>query len=250
MKGGASWIGGVIYIQNLINSIGFLPKEERPDLTLFVWDNTPTEFYDMIDKDLFKLVITSTNLHYRIYRFLYEKLFGPRYNHLIRTFERNGIEVIYPYHSPKKNLHLKCVDWIPDFQHKYLPEMFSQEEIIRRDREHLILAKSADVVVLSSKDAKKDFDLFYPDQKLKSVVMSFVSNIPDDIFNNNLLSIKAKYNLPDKFLLVANQFWKHKDHLTLFRAIHELKKKGLEPLPSLFYSFQIVIPNILMLLPY
>lgn len=39
----------------------------------------------------------------------------------------------------------------------------------------------------------------------------------------------SAFDLPQKYLYVANQFWLHKDHLTLFEALHELRSRGLSP---------------------
>lgn len=232
LRGGSNWIGGVIYIQNLINSFKFLPLNERPYLTVFIWGKIPSGFYEDIDKDVLESITVKTipvGLFSNFKKVAYYLLTGLYYkNNLIKPFIENGIDIVYPFHSSTKYEPLKYVDWIPDFQHKHLPKMFSKREIKDRDRNYRHTAEYSDIVVLSSNDAKKDFDHYYPGQKSKSRVLSFASYIPDEIFNNNLSSIKKKYNLPDKFLLVANQFWKHKDHLTLFRAIHELKKDGID----------------------
>lgn len=232
LRGGSNWIGGVIYIQNLINSFKFLSLNERPDLTVFILGKIPSGFYKDIDKDVLESITVKTipvGLFSNFKKVAYYLLTGLYYkNNLIKPFIENGIDIVYPFHSSTKYEPLKYIDWIPDFQHKHLPKMFSKREIKDRDRNYRHTAEYSDIVVLSSNDAKKDFDHFYPSQKSKSRVLSFASYISDEIFNNNPSSIKKKYNLPDKFLLVANQFWKHKDHLTLFHAIHELKKDGID----------------------
>ena len=40
--------------------------------------------------------------------------------------------------------------------------------------------------------------------------------------------IKQKYNLPDKYFIISNQFWLHKDHLTAFKSLKILLDKGYE----------------------
>ena len=229
---GSNWIGGVIYVQNLINSFKFIPLNERLGLTVFIVGKIPPNFYEGIDKDVLESTtfeVIQTSLFYNFKKIAYYLLTGLYYkNNLIKPFAENEIDIAYPFHSSTKCETLKCIDWIPDFQHKHLPEMFSNREIKDRDRNYRHTAEYSDIVVLSSNDAKKDFDRFCPDQKFKSRVLSFASNIPNEIFDNDPIPIKKKYNLPDKFLLVANQFWKHKDHFTLFRAIHELKINGID----------------------
>ena len=216
----------------MINSFKFIPLNERPDLIVFIAGEIPSGFYNGIDKDILESTtfkVIKTGLFYNFKKITHYLLTGLYYKkNLIKPFAESGIDIAYPFHSSTKCETLKCIDWIPDFQHKHLPEMFSNREIKDRDRNYRHTAEYSDLVVLSSNDAKKDFDCFYPDQKSKTRVLSFASNIPNEIFDNDPIPIKNKYNLPDKFLLVANQFWKHKDHFTLFRAIHELKINGID----------------------
>src|SRR6266478_2192276 len=38
-----------------------------------------------------------------------------------------------------------------------------------------------------------------------------------------------RYSLPEKFFLVCNQFWEHKNHLLVLRALALLKQQGKTP---------------------
>jgi glycosyltransferase involved in cell wall biosynthesis len=40
--------------------------------------------------------------------------------------------------------------------------------------------------------------------------------------------IRGKYDLPEHFYMISNQFHKHKNHKVVFEAVAELKKKGIE----------------------
>jgi glycosyltransferase involved in cell wall biosynthesis len=40
--------------------------------------------------------------------------------------------------------------------------------------------------------------------------------------------IRGKYELPEHFYMISNQFHKHKNHKVVFEAVAELKKKGIE----------------------
>src|SRR5207249_5578506 len=40
--------------------------------------------------------------------------------------------------------------------------------------------------------------------------------------------VLLKYDLPKKFLLFPCQFWKHKNHTTVFGAIHLLRERGID----------------------
>jgi glycosyltransferase involved in cell wall biosynthesis len=51
-------------------------------------------------------------------------------------------------------------------------------------------------------------------------------------------AVRRKYGLPEKFLIFPGQFWKHKNHLTLFRAIRLLQERGLNDLVLVSTGYQ------------
>jgi glycosyltransferase involved in cell wall biosynthesis len=118
--------------------------------------------------------------------------------------------------------HTRWAGWIPDFQHRYLPELFPSEEIQRRDTCIGRLAEEAPRVVLSSESAAEDFRRFYPAHADKATVWRF-SVPPLEIDDDSDAT-------PPRFLLVCNQFWAHKNHLVIFQALRLLRDRGVRPL--------------------
>ncbi|WP_315875368.1 glycosyltransferase [Leptolyngbya sp. 7M] len=108
--------------------------------------------------------------------------------------------------------------------------MFSPEEIAERNTWHRTVARNAPIIVLSSNMAKQDFDRLYPDAASRSVVMHFATALVPEWFQLNPLLTQAKYGLPDRFFLVSNQFWKHKDHNVIIKALDLLKQQRITPL--------------------
>ena len=41
--------------------------------------------------------------------------------------------------------------------------------------------------------------------------------------------MQNRYHLPDRFFVVSNQFWQHKNHRTLFLALGLLAARGVRP---------------------
>ena len=125
---------------------------------------------------------------------------------------------------------IPVVTWIPDFQHIHLKEMFTEEELKFRDESFQLQTKKSSLVILSSNDALEDFKAFAPEYAEKGRVLRFVS-IPDKNIYSKTDKIKnkviEKYKLPEKYFYVPNQFWKHKNHKVILKAISILKKQGL-----------------------
>jgi glycosyltransferase involved in cell wall biosynthesis len=118
------------------------------------------------------------------------------------------------------------ISWIPDFQHLHLPEMFSAEEVKTRSVQMRLAAKYSSRIVLSSYQAYQDYRRFSPEQAHKGRVLRFVASVESEIYRRNPADVVQKYGLPDKFFYLPNQFWKHKNHMVVVRALGLLKKTG------------------------
>lgn len=113
--------------------------------------------------------------------------------------------------------------WIPDLQHRILPNNFGLIERIRRDRGYKRLARAASLVVVSSDVTRQDAAHAYPAAAPKLRVLHFASVRVEP--PATIAPVLKHYRLPQRFLLLPNQFWAHKNHATAFAAL------GTLPLP-------------------
>src|SRR5262249_37814143 len=132
------------------------------------------------------------------------------------------------FHIPDERSDIRTIGWIPDFQHVYLPEFFSEEERRVRDTNFRQLARRATRILLSSRNALDHFAAFLPDHAHKARVCSFPSMFAFESFDTDALSSQRKFNIPEKFALVVSQFWRHKNHMVVVEAIGLLRQKGLK----------------------
>ncbi len=236
MQGGRGWMGGVEYIRNIIFALGSLPQEDLNTYEISLLANTQTDhaFIESVRPFLKKVYITDelipptilNRIRWAAKRHLF-RVPDNRYDSIIKE---NNFDFVYPCTTPYDGYSFKKVAaWIPDFQHKYLPQFFTHDDIISREYTYGLIARTASVVVLSSKSVEKDFKKFYPEVASKSRVLSFKTFAQAQWFDSNPLDFQAKYNLPDKFFIISNQFWQHKDHLTVFKALKLLKDTGINP---------------------
>src|SRR5262249_20598791 len=117
--------------------------------------------------------------------------------------------------------------WIADFQHVHLPRLFAPSEIDARQRGAAEISRQDAILVLSSRSALRDFRSLFPDARVRPRIWSFCSSFgPAEAGGANP---RQAYGLPAKFLYVPNQFWMHKDHLTVFKALTIVTRKGIRP---------------------
>jgi glycosyltransferase involved in cell wall biosynthesis len=237
MQGGRHWMGGAEYIKNIILALGSLPSDVRStfELCLICSKSINKNFLNQIDLHLNNIyyeevdleALTVTNrIRWKIIQIVSQQQ-NPRLEALLK---KENIDFIYPYLS--KNTTQKpyrSATWIPDFQHKYLPQFFTKEEIEKRDKEFSFTASHASTVVLSSKDSESDFHKLFPESADKTKVISFKTSPTSDWYEGNPEGIQQEYYLPNRFFLVSNQFWQHKNHLVIFKALKLLQEKSIYP---------------------
>jgi glycosyltransferase involved in cell wall biosynthesis len=139
-----------------------------------------------------------------------------------------GVQVIAFGMAPH-GTKIPVLAWLPDFQHVHFPEMFSDQEVRNRDHHFKLLAVHATRTILLSEAVKRDFTTFFPRHTHKARVVRTVSHIPSTVYDEDPRSITRSYALPEKFIYLPNQFWKHKNHEVVFRALRILKERGSAP---------------------
>lgn len=168
-----------------------------------------------------------------------DRIPGGRWFALPAAGGRKSLEVTVKYHDidvlvdlfgvPEALPGTGVVTWIPDFQSYRLPHLFTEQE--RQDR-HLSYEKRAEVsqlVLLSSHAAKVDCEAFVPAAAARAAVLPFPSNQafgPPPEGGDPSVAVRF-YHLPEKFILVANQYWGHKNHRVVLEALAEVAGKGL-----------------------
>lgn len=128
--------------------------------------------------------------------------------------------------DPLNLLERKAIYWIPDFQEVHYPEFFSAEEVENRKGTARKIAGSGRPLVLSSEDSYRDYSENFDKNRKGKYIVHFVSAIEQELAeltDEKCKETLEKYNLNGKrFILVANQFWQHKNHKVVFEAIAEL----------------------------
>jgi len=223
---GNNWMGGINYINNLIGALSTLPTKERPQIHFIINEKhlSALPLHREILSVCDKLIYLSPNPG------PVQTLFGDSLLYVRSEQELfKLIDVYFPDNFDKMQ-NINSIKWIPDLQHHFLPEFFTPEEIVKRNAVFKKAADSKGTIVFSSESAKNDFSSGYPHSTARLHVLHFFSRTEERWFEDNPDKIAAKYNLPEKFLINCNQFWKHKDHLTLLQAISQLKQEGI-PIP-------------------
>lgn len=225
--GGKDWTGGYNYLLNLLRVI----TTRRPGAVqpvLFFGNDVdadevrPFEAIDGVE------IVTSRvlNADRRIVSLLQSLLFGAN-PAMHRLFQNHRVDVIFEnaqFHGWR--LGIPAIAWIPDFQHRALPHLFSRAAWWRRELGLWVQIKTKRTIMLSSYDARQACERYYPATVGRTHVVRFAvisSRRPDAA---KVREVREAYDLPERYFYLPNQFWLHKNHLLVIDALTILKNSG------------------------
>jgi len=226
--GGRDWTGGYNYLLNLVRIL-HEHRECGVEPVLFVGndvtDEQLAEFAPLLGKppvrsDVFERRLSGVRLARAC-------TLGDTPD-ATALFRGAGIDVVfeaaqfYGWRFP-----IATLAWTPDFQHRHLPHMFARRAWWRREIGYRAQVAAGRTLMLSSEDARKDSERFYPASRGRTVVVRFAV-LPPAVDLHDPSRVLATYDLPGRFLYLPNQFWKHKNHAVVIDALGLLKSRGVE----------------------
>ena len=219
------WVGGLNYFLNLASALSALPERRIEPVVLGNAMVLPPPLCALADVP-FPDEVKKYSLQWLISRL--ERKFAPWGGAQARTFAKHGVKLFSHGWPLGRFSRVPSMCWIPDFQHKHLPHMFSPEEISYRDNNFAHIARNAQAVLLSSTDAQKDFQRFFPQSAGKAHVLRFVANPP--VGNMDIDTALLHYQIDEPYFHIPNQLWLHKNHEIVLDALRVLQASGKCPL--------------------
>ena len=221
------WLGGQAYLVNLARILDSLPKSRRPRLVVAIgtagWQEVAS-LREVVGQLLTcECVIGVVDDEWRLIssKPFAERLArreGPAPDGVPRLEKlRSAVDWVFPILYPMWAVTTVPgpIFWIPDLQHRFWPSFFTCAELEICDFAMSALAGCACPVVFSSRDSEGHFRHWLPERRCRTHIWHFAS-IPDRADNAGQITLP---DLPDRFYFTPNQFWAHKDHATLFRAL-------------------------------
>jgi len=220
-----TWNGGIDFLKDIILGLESVADEFNFDLYLLEAPSKDYRNYKGL-KRIFKKFqsnyFTSIKEHSKNNDFKeFKKLkfisFSP--NKLKKVIKNFGIDIIVPCLPTKyMQLNIPTIGYLYDCQCKYYPEFFSKKVIKKTEKFFQNNLDTGKRIVVNSHDTKKDILKFYKAKEENILVLPFSPKINERYLEDFSEDIK-KYHLPEKYFMISNQFWKHKNHKTAFEAM-------------------------------
>jgi glycosyltransferase involved in cell wall biosynthesis len=135
-----------------------------------------------------------------------------------------GIDFIYPATQlPEAPFGAAWAGWIPDWQCQHHPDLFSKDERARRYLQYRELARRPVSCLFSSQQALEDTRrLNLETESTVWKVFRFPAVFDDTAWERTHAAIsetRKRFGIPPSYLIVCNQFWRHKNHLVIVEAL-------------------------------
>jgi glycosyltransferase involved in cell wall biosynthesis len=229
MIGGKNWTGGYNYLLNLVRALTEHASGRVRPVLFFGTD------IDEEDALPFESIVGAVVVRSAVFD---QARQGARLRQALLTgcdyaaaaaFAGQGINVVFePALFYGWRFPVRAVAWIPDFQHRYLKNLFDFKAYWKRELGFKAQILSGRHVMLSSEDARQDCERFYPSTRGRTHVVRFAVPAVGCIDAIVVRAVADSYGLPEKFFFLPNQFWKHKNHEYVIQALKILKVRGKE----------------------
>lgn len=225
--GGRGWMGGLNYQTNLLSTL-IANESHRIKPVLFLGldaDQAMLNRFQQIQglEIVQTAVFDQKNKNTRLVNAL---LFGIDAQ-AFRQFKQYRIDMVfeaanfYGWRFP-----IKSIAWIPDLQHRRLRHYFGFFAYWKREIGFRMQILTGRHIMLSSHDAREDFQQFYPISQHRLHVVRFAVPVVPGVYDIHVLL--TRYQLPEHFFYLPNQFWQHKNHECVIRALAIAKQAGYE----------------------
>lgn len=215
------WGGGLDFLRHISN--GLCAVSDKYQLQLFI--AVEQEFIGMELYAQLKDFIQHTSSVS-----LTEIFYSNQLNDLAERLIENKIDIVLPVNADLGvNFPIPWVTYIPDFQHKYLHQNFTEHECFSRETAFAARLRDSKAVVVNSEAVRQDILTFYPWINPQRVFALPYSPHPmPEWLMLEPLPVQQKYQLGQRYFILCNQFWVHKDHPTAFRAFAMLSDPEVE----------------------
>ena len=225
--GGRNWTGGYNYLINLVRALAIQRPDAITPVLCFGADTDPGDAAPFERIDGAEVIRDPAFNESRRSVALAKALILGRDAATQAIFARARIDAIFEnaqftgWRTP-----LPAIAWIPDFQHRYMPQLFSRIGYWKREIGFRAQVATGRTIMLSSEDTRQACEHFHPSTAGRTHVVPFAVPMPPCIDPVRARAVADSYGLPKRYLFMPNQFWQHKNHTLVLEALALLKARG------------------------
>ena len=225
--GGKTWTGGYNYLLNLVRVLAEHQSGRLIPVLFFGTDTDESEAAPFAQVPGAEIVRTPLMNQSRKARSLALSLVMGCDSQIRALFRQHGIDVVFE--SAQffgARLGIPAIAWIPDFQHRVLPHLFTHAGYWKREIGFRAQVAGGRTIMLSSEDSRVTCVRFYPSTRGRAYAVRFAIPATAIPSHQEARAVADHYGLPHDYVFLPNQFWKHKNHLLVVQALALLRDRG------------------------
>lgn len=228
--GGRGWMGGYNYLRNLFNALE-THGQGRVDIVLFAGEDAPRDLVEPLAAYARVQVIRDGAFDARrVSGSLARSLLLGRDPKVSSLLKAARIDLVFEAAQFRGwRLGIPAIAWMPDFQHRVMPDFFPLSARLKREIGFRVQIMTGRHVMVSSDDSGEACGALYPSARGRISTVRFAVPPPREFTPVETDALRARYGLPDNFFFMPNQYWRHKDHVTVIEALALLASRGCRP---------------------
>lgn len=238
MIGGNEWRGGLNYQRTLLQALAG-PLANRFETLLFVSRDQLA-----VAKEVFaeflpeKLVVDDRAEGAGTGRRAIKALVKGADTAAAAMMAEHGVDIVFENaRFLGSRFPLPAISWMPDFQHRALPHLFTRYGWWKRDIGFRAQTTGRRVVMLSSETARRDCENYYSASRGRTAVVRFAPSLDTETILARRGEVRATHEVPEHFFFMPNQFWTHKNQTIVVEALEIIQTRGqLKKVPPVILS--------------
>ena len=227
-------VGGIYqYSISMLDALNKLNNEKKFKIYYFYtdkcWEHVIPDVLERIyiKKTIIKKIFKKIFYLFYFFDDRYLK-FSSFFNEEVYALNKSECDlVIFPSQDTASyQIKKKSISTIHDLMHIYERHFLEYTEKVKKNRDlhYRLMCKYADAIFVDSDLGKKHVLSNYKIKKDQIFVLPFVP--PAYLKNSHKYNVFKKYKIPKNYFFYPAQFWQHKNHINLLRALLILKEKN------------------------
>ena len=130
-------------------------------------------------------------------------------------------------------INIPYIFTVYDLEHRRLPEFPELSAFGEYERREFLYEnglEKAVAIIAESEQGKKDIIKYYKTKKDKIFPIKFLppTYFKESIDKGEIVNVKKKFKLPEKYFFYPAQFWPHKNHILILKALALLRGNGTD----------------------
>ncbi len=225
--GGRHWTGGYNYLLNLVRALATHSPDAITPVMFFGTDTDAADAAPFAAIPGVEIVRTPVFDEARKKGQLVRALALGRDAAVQAQFARHRIDGVFEsaqFHGWRAAQ--PAIAWIPDFQHRFLPQLFGRAGYWKRELGFRAQVLAGREVMLSSEDSRRICERFYPSTAGRTHTVPFAVPMAPAADLERARATARAHGLEGRYVFMPNQFWQHKNHRLVIDALALLRQRG------------------------